>query len=96
MSALGLLLFLLIFMFSIIGMSQFALVDLNQDGEMGVHVNFQTFGAAFLTLLRCATGEAWNSVMLESAQPYHIFNQCKKDESYEAMVADGLDPNDPL
>ena len=33
--------------------------------------------------------------MLDSAQPYSLLNQCKEDESYEAMVADGLTPGDP-
>jgi len=40
MASLGLLLMLFIFMFSIIGMAQFALVDLNPADEMGSHVNF--------------------------------------------------------
>jgi len=40
MASLGLLLMLLIFMFAIIGMSQFALVDLDGASEMGYHVNF--------------------------------------------------------
>jgi hypothetical protein len=40
MGSLGLLLMLLIFMFSIIGMAQFALVDIGPAGEMNNHVNF--------------------------------------------------------
>jgi len=74
MASLGLLLFLLIFMFSIIGMAQFALVSLENASEMNRHANFQTFGAAFLTLIRCATGEAWNSIMFDSAMPRSILN----------------------
>lgn len=72
MASLGLLLMLLIFMFSIIGMAQFALVDINGASEMNQHVNFQSFGPAFLTLIRCSTGEAWNSIMLDSSQNYNI------------------------
>lgn len=72
MASLGLLLMLLIFMFSIIGMSMFALVDIDGAGEMNRHVNFQQFGAAFLTLVRCSTGEAWNSIMFDSSQSYSI------------------------
>ena len=40
MASLGVLLMLFIFMFAIIGMSQFALVDMNGAGEMNQHVNF--------------------------------------------------------
>lgn len=40
MGSLGVLLMLLIFMFSIIGMSLFALVNLDGASEMGSHVNF--------------------------------------------------------
>lgn len=40
MASLGLLLMLLIFMFAIIGMAQFALVGLDGAGEMNRHVNF--------------------------------------------------------
>ena len=40
MGSLGALLMLLIFMFAIIGMSQFALIDLDGASEMGKHVNF--------------------------------------------------------
>ena len=92
MASLGLLLMLFIFMFAIIGMSQFATVGLANAEEMNKHVNFQTFGAAFLTLLRCATGEAWNSIMLESAMPYSILNQCVESEDYDSIVARGDDP----
>ena len=40
MAALGLLLMLFIFMFAIIGMSQFATIGLENAEEMGKHVNF--------------------------------------------------------
>ena len=92
MGSLGLLLMLLMFMFSIIGISQFWLVNLDGADEMGYHVNFQTFGAAFLTLMRCATGEAWNSIMFESARERSILYQCEYEESYELIVARGDDP----
>lgn len=87
MGSLGLLLMLLMFMFAIIGISQFALVDLEGADEMNYHVNFQTFSTAFLTLMRCATGEAWNSIMFESAKNRSILYQCEADESYESIIA---------
>jgi hypothetical protein len=93
MGSLGLLLFLLIFMYSIIGISQFALIKIDgglydipgyymgQDA-MHKHANFQSFGAAFLTLFRCATGEAWNSIMFDSARERSILFQCREGEDY--------------
>jgi Ca2+-binding EF-hand superfamily protein len=46
--------------------------------------------------MRCATGEAWNSIMFESARSYSILYQCEEDESYEAIVARGEDPSDHM
>ena len=64
--------------------------------EMNSHVNFQSFGPAFLTLIRCSTGEAWNTIMFETSKVYSISYQCIEDESYEKMVAEGRDPEDTL
>ena len=33
--------------------------------------------------------------MLDSAQSYGILYQCKENESYELMIQEGRDPNDP-
>ena len=93
MASLGMILMLLIFMFAIIGMSQFSLVDLDGAGEMNKHVNFQNFGASFLTLLRCSTGEAWNTIMFDSSRPYSILFQCEQNEDFETIVVAGRDPN---
>ena len=40
MAALGLLLMLLIFMFAVIALAQFSLIDLEGASEMNKHVNF--------------------------------------------------------
>ena len=34
--------------------------------------------------------------MFDSARGYSIMNQCKSDESYEEMIAEGRDPVDPF
>lgn len=64
-------LFLLLLMFSVIAVQLFSMIDLESvpgiDREMGYHVNFQRFSTAFVTLFRCSTGEAWNSIMFESS-----------------------------
>ena len=67
----GLLLLLFLYTFSVIGLHSFAMVDLGSapglNREMGYHINFQNFQNSFLTLLRCSTGEAWNSIMFETS-----------------------------
>lgn len=94
MGSVGVLLMLIIFMFSIIGMSSFSLINLDGAAEMGTHVNFQSFGTAFLTLLRCSTGEAWNSIMFDSSQQFSILYNCNEGEDFDSIVARGDDPND--
>jgi hypothetical protein len=85
----GGLLLLLLFMFSILGIFLFAEVKL-QD-TLDYHANFQSFGTAFLTLLRCSTGEAWNSIMHDTMRQKSILFQCSEDEfDYETYVANGF------
>jgi hypothetical protein len=60
----GGLLVLFLYIFAILGVFLFAEVKL--QGYLEVHANFQSFGSAFLTLLRCSTGEAWNAIMLDT------------------------------
>jgi hypothetical protein len=62
-SALGILLGLLFFLYSIIGMSQFCFMRL--EGELNIHVNFQDFINGVLLLMRNATGEAWDTIMYD-------------------------------
>lgn len=35
--------------------------------EINDNVNFRSFGSALMLLMRCATGERWNSIMFELA-----------------------------
>jgi len=57
----GFLLFLLIYIYSILGMHLFGKVKLN--GVLDEHANFQTFWKAFLTLCQITTGENWDRIM---------------------------------
>jgi len=62
------LLLLLFFIYAVMGVQLFAKVKM--DGNqlaLDEHANFQTFGMAMLTLLRCATGEFWNGLMYDFA-----------------------------
>ena len=60
----GALLFLLCFVFAVLGMNLFGKVmfgeNLNRDA------NFTNFGNSLLVLLRMVTGEAWNSIMYDA------------------------------
>ena len=85
-------------MFTVIGVQFFALNSLGHaegvNREMNEQVNFQTFSKGFLTLFRCATGEGWNSIMLETSWQNSILYQCNPEETYESIVADGRNPQD--
>jgi uncharacterized membrane protein YgcG len=61
----GSLLFLMYYVFAVIGVRLFARLKLGE--HITAHANFRTFPDAFVTLLRCSTGEAWNSLMHEAA-----------------------------
>ena len=60
----GGLLFLLLFIYSILGIFLFA--TLKQQVTINDHANYQNFPRAMLTLFRMATGEAWNELMYDS------------------------------
>lgn len=64
----GTLLFLVLFIYAIIGMSAFGRVK--NEGSMDEIVNFQTFGNSIMLLFRLSTGSGWNDVMSSlSVQP---------------------------
>jgi len=61
--------FLLFFIFAVIGMQLFATVAFHES--LDPHANFRTFSQALITLLRFSTGENWNGFMYEAAHgPY--------------------------
>ncbi|KAE9001800.1 Sodium channel protein type 5 subunit alpha [Phytophthora rubi] len=85
-------LFLMLFIYSTMGVQIFAKVALSDNIDS--HANFQDFGNGFLFLLRAATGEAWNSCMhdLASNTP-----GCIDDPPYNATMCgfnnfDGCQP----
>jgi hypothetical protein len=56
----GVLLFIIVFVFAIIGMVQFRYVK--HTGALNSVVNFETFGRSFLLLFRLTTGAGWNDI----------------------------------
>ena len=57
----GTLLFMVIFIYAIIGMSAFG--NVKREGELNDIVNFETFGTSLLLLFRLSTGSGWNDIM---------------------------------
>jgi len=57
-------------LFSIVGMQIFPFVRM--DGELNKHVNFKNFSNSFLLLMRAATGEGWNAMMMDVSRPHSI------------------------
>ena len=69
----GALIFLLFFIFCIVGMQIFSRISLDQESEpwseINRHNNFRAFFPAFQVLFRCATGENWPNIMLACTGP---------------------------
>lgn len=62
----GGLLFLFLFLYSVLGVFLFATVKL-QD-SLNIHANFRSFGTALLTLFRMSTGESWHMLMYDCSR----------------------------
>ncbi|XP_071507762.1 uncharacterized protein [Diadema antillarum] len=66
---LGLLFFLLFFIFAALGVELFGRLDCTEDNPcegLGRHASFKHFFIAFLTLFRIATGDNWNGIMKDT------------------------------
>ncbi|XP_066274287.1 sodium channel protein type 4 subunit alpha-like isoform X2 [Branchiostoma lanceolatum] len=57
----GLLLFLVMFIFAVFGMTSFAYVK--KEGALNDMVNFETFGRSLILLFRLTTSAGWNDVL---------------------------------
>uniref|UniRef100_A0A667X197 Voltage-dependent L-type calcium channel subunit alpha n=1 Tax=Myripristis murdjan TaxID=586833 RepID=A0A667X197_9TELE len=60
----ALLIIMLFFIYAVIGMQIFGKIALVDGTQINRNNNFQTFPQAVLMLFRCATGEAWQEIML--------------------------------
>uniref|UniRef100_H3ATD9 Voltage-dependent L-type calcium channel subunit alpha n=1 Tax=Latimeria chalumnae TaxID=7897 RepID=H3ATD9_LATCH len=60
----ALLIAMLFFIYAVIGMQVFGKVAMQDNTQINRNNNFQTFFQAVLLLFRCATGEAWQEIML--------------------------------
>ena len=59
----GLLLFLVFFLYGVIGTQVFGRIALHEDMPINRNANFQNFPMALGLLFRCCTGENWQKVM---------------------------------
>ena len=63
--------FLLLFIYAVLGVQMFHGVALNPDGLLTDDANFRSLPEALLTLFRASTGESWNGVMHDlQCQPH--------------------------
>ncbi|XP_060109232.1 voltage-dependent L-type calcium channel subunit alpha-1F [Heteronotia binoei] len=75
----ALLIAMIFFIYAVIGMQTFGKVALQDNTPINRNNNFQTFPQAVLLLFRCATGEAWQEIMLASLPG----KRCDPESDYE-------------
>uniref|UniRef100_A0A673A163 Voltage-dependent L-type calcium channel subunit alpha n=1 Tax=Sphaeramia orbicularis TaxID=375764 RepID=A0A673A163_9TELE len=75
----ALLIVMLFFIYAVIGMQMFGKIALRDNTQINRNNNFQTFPQAVLLLFRCATGEAWQEIMLACSR----MRPCEKGSTNE-------------
>uniref|UniRef100_A0A914C6B3 Voltage-dependent calcium channel type A subunit alpha-1 n=1 Tax=Acrobeloides nanus TaxID=290746 RepID=A0A914C6B3_9BILA len=73
---------MLFFIYAIVGMQVFGNIYLDPTTEVNRHNNFQSFFNAVILLFRCATGEAWQDIMMACTAG----RSCTKANSLEALA----------
>lgn len=84
----GSLLFLFIFIYSIMGMNLFATVKL--QSTLDDRANFKTLSLSLLTLFKSSTGENWNSLMSDTSRTRGINFRCIEQQTYDERQANGV------
>uniref|UniRef100_A0A8D0AUV7 Voltage-dependent L-type calcium channel subunit alpha n=1 Tax=Sander lucioperca TaxID=283035 RepID=A0A8D0AUV7_SANLU len=79
----ALLIVMLFFIYAVIGMQMFGKIALRDHTQINRNNNFQTFPQAVLLLFRCATGEAWQEIMLACSP----VRPCEKGSTNENNTA---------
>ncbi|XP_036066050.1 voltage-dependent L-type calcium channel subunit alpha-1C isoform X12 [Oryzias melastigma] len=79
----ALLIVMLFFIYAVIGMQMFGKIALRDLTQINRNNNFQTFPQAVLLLFRCATGEAWQEIMLACSPN----RPCEKGSTNENSTA---------
>lgn len=89
------LLILAVFIYAVLGMQLFATFEFNNSYNS--HANFRTFDASLLTLIRFATGEAWNVFMYDASvqqagctlEPEYDPNMCGYNDKVDCIPLNG-------
>uniref|UniRef100_A0A0N4ZYK0 Voltage-dependent calcium channel type A subunit alpha-1 n=1 Tax=Parastrongyloides trichosuri TaxID=131310 RepID=A0A0N4ZYK0_PARTI len=77
---------MLFFIYAIVGMQVFGNIRLDPTTEINRHNNFQSFFNSVILLFRCATGEAWQDIMLSCTAGKYC---ASKDEFSEYNIMKG-------
>ncbi|KAK0089004.1 hypothetical protein PV325_009755 [Microctonus aethiopoides] len=75
-----LLIAMLFFIYAIIGMQIFGNISNDPQTAIESHNNFQSFVSSLMLLFRCATGEAWPSIMLSCVKGRKCDLRAKPDD----------------
>uniref|UniRef100_A0A8C1TAJ0 Voltage-dependent L-type calcium channel subunit alpha n=1 Tax=Cyprinus carpio TaxID=7962 RepID=A0A8C1TAJ0_CYPCA len=75
----ALLIAMIFFIYAVIGMQTFGKIAMADHTQINRNNNFQSFPQAVLLLFRCATGEAWQEIMLASLPG----KRCDPESDYE-------------
>jgi hypothetical protein len=87
MASIGGLLALLIYVYAVLGINQFA--ERMRVAPLDDNQNFESFGAAFLILIKVATGDGWAELLNTFSAENSITNQCIPDPSYADYINAG-------
>jgi hypothetical protein len=87
-------LMLLLFLFTVLGVQIFARIKFLD--QHSVHANFQDFYRGIMTLLRCSTGEAFNSLMHNLSKNAEFFTQVLHDPCYPAGLVESTEETWPI
>jgi hypothetical protein len=79
------LLVLILLIYSSLGISIFGTVKFGD--YINENANFRSFSKSFLTLVRCLTGEDWNSMMIELTKS---LEGCKNDQTFQELIQEPL------
>ena len=86
----GGIMFLIIYIYSVIGVSLFA--DIKTNGPMTKFYGFTGFYKSFITLIRIATGENWNLLMYALSRTNEPGYECIDGPNYADFVEGGMEP----
>ena len=86
----GLLMFLIAFIYTVVGINLFAHVKSQEP--MNRRLNFTSFPNGFMTLIGICTGDGWDILMEVLSAKNTILHACEEDNTYAAYAANNFEP----